>query len=107
MAPPRRTFVGGRRVNTKKRLGSPFPQQSSDYKTDVRRPFPKPSHEVREPFTTDWDVYADAEPTVTQFRLKVPSNAVQHLELVTPGRDPSRCGIFARRVNHVRVVGRD
>jgi hypothetical protein len=87
--------------------GSSFPEQSADYKSDVRRPFTKPPHEVGEPFTPEWDVYADAVSPVSEIRLQIAADAVQHLELVARRRDASRCGVLAGRGNHVGIMRRN
>jgi hypothetical protein len=59
-----------------------FAQHAPDHETDIGGPLAKTPHEVREPFTTEWNIDADAEAVARERRLQIAPDAVQHLELV-------------------------
>src|SRR6187401_2983021 len=69
-----------------------FAEDGANDKADVGRSFAKPTHEIRKPLATERNVNADSTAFRDQCRLKIATDAVQHLELEPICGNPLSCG---------------
>lgn len=60
----------------------PLAHHAADHETDIGWALAEAPHEVREPFTTEWNIDAHMEAVPRQRRLEIAPDAVQHLELI-------------------------
>src|SRR6266540_4785322 len=82
-------------------------EHAPDHETDIRGAFPQTTHEVGEPFTTEWNVDADPESVAFERALQVAADTVQHLEFVCRRINLAIRREGARGVEHRRIVRRD
>ena len=64
-------------------------KNAADDKRDIGGPLAEAPHEVRKPFTAEWDVHPNTVAGGHERRLKIAPNAVQHLKFELVGRDPA------------------
>ena len=82
-------------------------KNAADDKRDIGGPLAEAPHEVRKPFTAEWDVHPNIVAGGHERGLKIAPNAVQHLKFELVGRDPVVARDLSRARDQCRIVCRN